>query len=419
MNRGSRAQYSRGGYNGRYNSSRGRGGAGRGGSRSTTANKGVFADGIWHCNCTPRLPAEHFKVKKEGKNQGRWFYTCQNQQAQRCDFFLWDEDAKLREEGAVLNNSRTEPSVRRVSAAQDGWDAGRGGSGGGSRGMFAGMDSSTARLSKARVQEDDESTDDESTQALPPSARHGHSNVSKRKAEASLDDCDDELLPWPLTGQEEQELVDATEASGPPETPRKAAKTGIYATPATTVEKKRTIPWLQESGGVSAFAPTTPTAATDGQEDYLDSPSKPSTKILPPIAEQTYGPTPTLQALTPGTHPKSPSPSTRHKDALANPADSSSSLTSEALAALDAVAIPPNILSNLRSVLSKHDLKTQGVVKGRDISRLALKAKEAKIVELQARIASLEAEREVDRGVIRGLRWEAENHVSDMAIEGG
>ncbi len=23
-------------------------------------------------NCDPRLPAEHFKVKKESKNQGRW-----------------------------------------------------------------------------------------------------------------------------------------------------------------------------------------------------------------------------------------------------------------------------------------------------------------------------------------------------------
>ena len=413
MNRGSRAQYSRGGFNGRYNSSRGRGGASRGGSRSTTA-KGVFADGIWHCNCTPRLPAEHFKVKKEGKNQGRWFYTCQNQQAQRCDFFLWDEDAKLREEGAVLNNSRTEPSARGVSAAQDGWDAGRGG--GGSKGMFAGIDSSTARLSKARVQEDDESTDDESTQVPPSSTKYAHSNVSKRKAEASLDDDDDELLPWPLTGQEEQELVDATDASAPPETPRKAAKTGIYATPATTVEKKRTIPWLQQSDDAT-FTPTTPTAAPTRQADYLDSPSKPSTRALPPIEEQAYGPTPTLQASTPGTQPKSPSPSTRHRDALANPADSSSSLTSEALAALDAITIPPNVLGNLRSILSKHDLKTQGVVKGRDISRLALKAKEAKIVELQARIASLEADREVDRGVIRGLRWEAENHVSGMATK--
>ena len=77
-------------------------------------------------------------MKKEGKNQGRWFYTCQNQEPQRCGFFLWDEDAKLREEGAVLNNSRSEPKSRQFPAAQDGWDAGR------SRGgMFAGVDPMT------------------------------------------------------------------------------------------------------------------------------------------------------------------------------------------------------------------------------------------------------------------------------------
>ena len=67
-------------------------------------------NGSWLCDCAPtRLPAEHFKVKKEGKNQGRWFYTCQQAEPQRCGFFLWDDDAKPREEAAVLANSRNEP----------------------------------------------------------------------------------------------------------------------------------------------------------------------------------------------------------------------------------------------------------------------------------------------------------------------
>merc|ERR1711915_155335 len=107
-------------------------GRGRGRGQGTTSSRGgrgggVFADGIWQCNCTPRLPAEHFKVKKEGKNQGRWFYTCQQQQEKRCDFFLWDEDAKPREEAAVLSGKRTEPgAVNSGGQTQDGWNAGRG-----------------------------------------------------------------------------------------------------------------------------------------------------------------------------------------------------------------------------------------------------------------------------------------------------
>ena len=405
MNRGGRAQQSRGGSNSRY-STRGRGYGGRGrGAPRPSVPKGVFEDGIWHCECKPRLPAEHFKVKKESKNKGRWFYTCQNQAEKRCGFFLWDEDAKLREEGAVLNNSRSEPQQRHVSDVQEGWAAGRT-----RTGVFANLDP-TATPSTSKAMEEDDATTDEGS---PPPAYSSQQSGKKRKAEAAGlnddndDDYDDELLPWPLTGQEEQDLVVAADNIAPPETPRKAAKTGVYATPATTVQKARTLPWLQQP----AEPPTmtrTPSVTTDRQINLLDSPSKPPTKALPPIPEQAYGPTPTLQASTPETPAKSPSLPDRHKDALSNPADSSSSLTSDALATLAGTAIPPSVLSKLRGILSKHDLKSQGTIKGRDISRLALKAKEAKIVELQARIASLEAEREVDRSVIRSLRWEGEN----------
>jgi hypothetical protein len=403
MNRGGRGQQSRGGYNSRYSSrGRGYGGGGRGAPRSTEP-KGVFADGIWHCDCKPHLPAEHFKVKKESKNKGRWFYICRNQAEKSCGFFLWDEDAKLREESAVLNNSRSEPQHRQVSNAQDGWAAGRT-----RTGIFANIDPLATEATHTSIKDEDATTDEGS----PPPAYSSQQTGNKRKAEvAGLndnedDDYDDELLPWPLTGQEEQDLVaSADKIMPPPETPRKATKTGVYATPATTVQKKRTLPWLQDKAE-SATAPRTPSMFSNQQ--LLDSPSKPPTKALPPILHQAYGPTPTLQASTHEPQAKSPSPPNRYRDALANPADSSSSLTNEALATLAGTSIPPSVLSNLRGILSKHDLKTQGIVKGRDISRLALKAKEAKIVELQARIASLEAEKEVDRSVIRGLRWEGE-----------
>lgn len=410
MNRGGRGQFARGGYNNRYSSrgrGRGRGGGGKGVPRST-APKGVFADGVWHCDCTPRLPAEHFKVKKESKNQGRWFYTCQNQEPQRCGFFLWDEDARLREEGAVLNNSRSEPKSRQISAAQDGWNAGRG-----KGGMFAGVNPLVKETDSEPMRDEDESTEDGSPPPAYSSQRH-NSSVAKRKADAAdldgtNDSDEDELLPWPLTGQEEQDLIDAAESvAPPPETPRKAVKTGVYATPATTIEKKRTLPWLQESVNVSGVSKT-PSALVHDQSDYLNSPSKQSTKTLPPIPDQIYAPTPTLQANMADSQFASPSIQSRYKDAFSNPADGASSLTNEALASLSSTPVPAEVLDTLRGILSKHDLKSQGVVKGRDISRLALKAKEAKIVELQARIASLEAEREVDRGVIRSLRWEGEH----------
>ena len=72
--------------------------------------RGTFNKGQWLCDCNPPIPAEHFQVKKEGKNKGRWFYTCQKHEGERCGFFLWEDDAKPRMDSAVLNNSTTERS---------------------------------------------------------------------------------------------------------------------------------------------------------------------------------------------------------------------------------------------------------------------------------------------------------------------
>ena len=47
-------------------------------------------------------------------------------------------------------------------------------------------------------------------------------------------------------------------------------------------------------------------------------------------------------------------------------------------------------------------------IHSRDISRLAIKAKDAKIAEMQMKIDRLEAELETERAVVRHLRWEKE-----------
>jgi hypothetical protein len=89
---------------------RGRGRGGRGGGWTGGPAKGLFVDGVWHCDCTPRKPAVHFEVKKDGPNKGKWFRSCQKQMSDesRCKFFLWDADAHKREAAALSNNSRTE-----------------------------------------------------------------------------------------------------------------------------------------------------------------------------------------------------------------------------------------------------------------------------------------------------------------------
>ena len=201
--------------------------------------------------------------------------------------------------------------------------------------------------------------------------------------DAGIDnDDEDDFFPWPLTGQETQELAKAADSAvAPPETPHKALKTGVYATPATTTSKRR-LPWLEQ--------PTTP--AITLTNDHLDTPSisvSTTSTLAEDLGETTPRPgDPPALSITAAT----PSPPSRYTNALLNPADSASTLTSEALATLSSTSISANALSDLRSVLSRHDLRMQGVVRGRDITRLALKAKDAKIAELQMRIERLEAD---------------------------
>lgn len=359
--------------------SRGRGGRGRGG-RQSTQPRGLFADGIWHCDCSPRLPAEHFKVKKEGQNQGRWFYTCQKADPDRCGFFLWNEDAQVREEGAVLGGRRSEPR------AQAGWTAGREAEERSSalppgRGLFQRMDGNS---------DDDDDNDSTASPSLSPSNRA--STANKRSAhEAGMHeygsaDVDDE----------DQDHRRHSARPSDPMTPHKMQKTGVYATPATTA--RRALPWMEQSPSVEPQIKNEP--------GYFDTPSKQpvassSTAHLRTVGPQTPAPLPTPDVAA------TPSLSTRHKDALVNPADDASSLTAEVLSALSATHVPSDTLSNLRSILTKHDLRNQGIKKGRDISRLALKAKDAKITELQARIASLEADRDVERWLGKTKKWDS------------
>ncbi|CZT17065.1 uncharacterized protein RCC_02897 [Ramularia collo-cygni] len=331
--------------------------------------RGLFEERIWKCDCNPRLPAEHFRVKKEGKNKGRWFYTCQQQEPKRCGFFLWDEDAKPREAATVMSNSTSEVQQNRHHD-QDGWNAGRQAVSG--NGVFSNSNAKRER-------------DGHRSPTLSPYDTL-QSGSKRSLASTGFDNSDDN---WGLNDDDDAFLRVADSF----ETPHKAQKIGVYATPATGKKSARKLPWLEQ--------PATPSSTIKSTGGYPATPSNSSaSRLLGGNASTTN---------TISGPPDSPTPHARFIDALANPADCASSLTQEVLAHLSGVSLPPEKLSTLRTILSRHDLKAQGVAKGREISRLALKAKEAKIVELQSKIVRLEAELEVDRGVIQKLRWDRQH----------
>jgi hypothetical protein len=83
-------------------------------------------------------------------------------------------------------------------------------------------------------------------------------------------------------------------------------------------------------------------------------------------------------------------------------------ITDEVMDLLKEQNLNEEVAMDLKELLNKHALKISGIAKGRDITRVALKAKDAKIAELQQKITALEAERDLDRRIIR-------HYKSDMA----
>lgn len=328
-------------------------------SKTTTIPlNGFFDDGVWNCNCRPRLPAARFEVKKQGPNTGRWFYTCQEPNGVGCKFFLWDETAKEREKRAVMSNSRTEP----LPGAED----------------RSGSLATPTKLSSGK-----------SGKTFEQHMRESTGMMAARSKES------DDEFDWPLSPGEEKTVEEAvarasvTPSSSWMETPRKAVKAPIFDTPGS--KRKR---------GFEGPYPTPNTTSSSTQEDVFTPISwKGSTRY-------------DISRNKSGSLSESPTP-VRFRDAsktahdLGHPSSQATrdyDLTEEVLGMLKDQPVDAETKTRLREVLNRHVLKSRGIVKGREISRETVKAKDTKIAELQEHISSLETEREMDRLVIRKLR---------------
>ena len=300
-------------------------------------------------------------------------YTCQKSQPKRCDFFLWDDEAKGREAAAVLNNSRTEPLPSPLpQTPQKIPSYGLATPQTGSRLEIGSPDVITPYTpSKASRELHLSSTPGSATQATTTQGS----------------DSDEEFYDWPASDDNELSKVADQASSGhsmpPPETPRKALKTDMLATPG-----KRTYDEMAFHEGETPAAPT-PSTATAGGDIF----TTPSTNLVRKgLFTDTNLPSPA----------ETPTP-IRYRDATRG---QRSDLASEILTTLHAndVFLPSAPQDALESICNKHALYTRGIMKGRDVSRGMVKTKDERIAELQVEIEGLKAERETNRAVIRHLR---------------
>lgn len=338
----------------------------KGTAKGSAKPRGQFIDRIWHCDCHPRLPAEHFKVKKEGPNKGRWFYTCQKAQEERCGFFLWDEDAEPRMQAALMH-------------------------GGGSE-----VDTSPAIAQNNPGAQPSYAAQPVQSKSAPHQA-HLISNSNPRKRtlpwanERDGDDSstDDEALPWPSTANDHQMIQDPnsrnSNVSPPPlSTPRKAQKTSLEATPASH---------LREEIGLA----TPHTCTRNGRFTNA------SIKVEP--------------------GPQTPTPTRFHDistSATTTPSKAGEDITSTVLSYLQCcrTTLSPDHKAGLRAILETHNHQVRGFIKGRDVAREAVKSKDAKIADLTTRIEALESDLELYRLRVKSLKSEKDVLSSQTQSQG-
>jgi hypothetical protein len=197
---------------------------------------------------------------------------------------------------------------------------------------------------------------------------------------------DDDAFSWDDDLDEEvEQLLDRPlkQPNFTPETPRKTPRTARFTSPgkAQLVDKELDSPTKYSVSVQSAVGlASTPSSQLASQAG----------SVPPSSMEISTTPTPR-----------------RYTDVLSRHSSSEiSTLAAETLALLDQndVVLPTKTKDELIGLLNRHDLRMQGIVRGREISRLALKKKDEQIRELNERIEGMEVEREMERAVFAGLK---------------
>ncbi|KAI1941879.1 hypothetical protein LOZ66_001360 [Ophidiomyces ophidiicola] len=342
--------------------------------------RGLFANGELHCDCDPRLPVARFQTRNGGKNQGRWFYTCSRSKRNQCGFFLWeDESTRLCPGRAMLANSRSDapgdppetPSIHRTRDAP-----------------VSGL--LTPETGGRRVRFTDDS-------------RQGS---SKRRRVAGAQRSSSFMLDWLQKGNsssegegegnggvrvEDQPAVDPApdrdtnpgDAPAPDQQPDNAADAAIPNKPVEQLANN-----TEETPLIQSSAPPDP-------------PPQPRPPLRPPIP---------LFSANGGARPAdTPAPARCNGPSaftgtynLRSKETQHCKLISQTLTLLAAhgVVLDEPARDDLVSLLDRYDLRTEGIIRGRDISRAANQAREEKIQMLLGRIKTLEAEKEA-RDVIK------------------
>ncbi|ESA44082.1 uncharacterized protein NCU03265 [Neurospora crassa OR74A] len=393
----------------------------------------------------PQL-AVRLQVKKEGPNQGRFFYTCREPRdlgavPGQCGFFLWEEAAQEREKKAesrpVQHSEYVPDFANRELMPRLPWFPPYG------EGLhfvdepyfgcyevedYGWAPDSTVDddLDSVKVKKEDMDDSASGLSAIKPSKR-------KRPATAAAATMREEKEYGDLESDEERQLVRILESNPPhPSQEQQRRRTNV---PAPALSQARTT--SNTTTGTAMPHPATRTPNPQRTYDTSASMLTPTSRGNTTTSASEAGATKRVKLFSDTRGPSPPPSSTTTTTKLTTSTNLSqtqgrsyqttptgggigrpTTTTTTGPGSCDDYEITTSILSLLssekgvsdatrqaiRDKLNTYALRMRGVERGRDMTRAALKAKEAKEVELKARIEELERERKVAADKVRALR---------------
>jgi hypothetical protein len=275
----------------------------------------------------------------------------------RCSFFLWESDATIREQATVLANSQSELDPLTLTPSK-------------SRALGRSNNGLLTPQTERRFYD----TPPRNLKSPPKTAK------ARMISEAS-DEYD-----WNDESDDNDELIKALSSSQTTET--FVSQPNFHAEP--PLKTPRTLK-VTSPGKRKLFEATNDISPR--RESAIATPFSSvssRTEAFPSSAELCLTPTPS-----------------KYSDVLS--ADSrfdTSELSKSLLELLERheVVLPNKARDEVVSLLNRQDLKTQGIIRGRDLTRLALKKKDSEISNLRERVANLEALRQLDRTLIDGMK---------------
>ncbi|RYP02675.1 hypothetical protein DL764_005665 [Monosporascus ibericus] len=384
---------------------------------------GLLRNGVWYCNCTPRQPAVQFTVRRETPNKGRSFYGCPKKRSEgnQCDLFLWAEDARSREVGAALMTKSPEtPGSSRKKLRQTTLHASitprtdrtrrldertpvtkvadlnliaRGGASATAPVPApASAETATLRASSGSspaqppVAADDPDlysdfsidADDEPARMADAARLSSSANTGSKRKRPDYDD--DEYGDF-SSGEEEQLLAIADRSSGL----EGDTKPDAFATPSVAAGRTHDV---EMAGGM-------PTPLTD----------KPVRRVL--FADPEFGSSPSTTHRDNSNRRQRNADEARDRTSLSASTGESThdDVTREVMSLLQTrEGLDEAVLRDVRAALERHAAKARGLERGRDAARRAARDAEARVAELQRRVADLEDRRVFDADARRRLR---------------